>query len=106
MKTKKRNRNSKMNAFLTTPSYLHTVGQEGVVRFIYIAEGRNPPATGRFFGDLVLLEAAWSAGHATLLAFDDYVRVRVTGFSMEDGALTVLAAPVFKALVTRIKNAA
>jgi hypothetical protein len=79
------------------------VENAGIVRFFYSSEDGIPSGTGKIVGDRALLAAAWKVRRATLLALDENLRVQITGFDMDEGALTVRAAPLFKTLAARIK---
>ena len=111
MSAKNDNKYNSLDLMVSCPGYLY-VGDKssdednGVVRFYVSSEGRISPAVGKIYGDTVLLEAAWNKGRATLFVFGQFVRVRVTGFNMEDGALTIVAAPVIQAVAAVMKSAA
>jgi hypothetical protein len=106
MKATTRNKNKEIDLIFSGSGFLMTDDEQGAVRFIFSAKEGVPPSIGEICGDAAVLESAWKAGHAILFAFGAEVHVQIAGFNMQNGALTVHAAPVFEALTMQIKIAA
>jgi hypothetical protein len=81
-------------------------GACGPVYFKFTAVDGCAPTAGEIVGDGKLLDTAWHEGHATLAMLDISFAVTVLGRSNRNGALIVESAPLFRALVARVHNAA